>query len=150
MDSASPASSKPHARRTILALLVGLASLSISLGSLGRNQPLSHLGGLADEWLYLGANLAIHHTLGLDREPMVSRPPGYPAFVAAALWLSGPLPAQHDQRLEQPFARVVYTAQALTLAATAVLMLFWLSRGMRESVAVLGALWFGCYAYSVV
>jgi hypothetical protein len=133
-----------------LALCVVLVSLVVSLGSLARTRPLSDLGGMADEWMYLGANLAIHGTLGVEREPILFRPPGYPAFVAAVLTVAVPLPARHDFSLELSFARALYSAQALTLAAAAGLLFLWIARRASVGVAILGGLLFGCNPYSVM
>ncbi len=150
MSTPRPTDATPALGTTALALCVVLASLAVSLGSLARNRPLGDLGGMADEWMYLGANLAIHGTLGLENEPIVFRPPGYPLFVAAVLKAGVPLPPRHDFRLEHVFARALYAAHAVTLAAASGLLFLWLRRRAEAPLAFLGGILFGCNPYAVM
>ncbi len=142
----------PHPRLGLptLALLAALVSFGVGAASLARNRPLGDLSGMADEWLYLGFNLAIHGTLGLDHEPILFRPPGYPAFVAAVLRAGLRLPPHHDQRLEMPGAQALYVAHILVLAAASALVCLWLGRRLSPTLAFLGALLFGANPYSVI
>jgi hypothetical protein len=141
---------RPRLGLPTLALLAALVSFAVGMGSLARNPPLADLYGMTDEWLYLGFNLAIHHTVGLDREPILFRPPGYPAFVAAVLATGLRLPPHHDQRLELPGAHALYVAHVLVLAATTGLVCLWLGRSLAPGLAFLGAVTFGANPYSVV
>lgn len=147
MDDAAP---RPRLGLSSLALLAALVSFAIGSASLAVNRPLGDLSGLGDEWLYQGFNLAIHGTVGLDREPILFRPPGYPAFVAAVLRTVLRLPDHHDQRLEVPGAQALYMAHVLVLAAATALMCLWLGRRLPPTIAFLGALVFGANPYSVV
>jgi hypothetical protein len=106
----------------ILALLV----LAFSAFSLTQRRQLGLLGGLTDEWDLLGANLAVHGTLGLEHEPWLLRPPGYPAFIAISLLLAGTPSVLTEAYLERA-APVVYAAQAITLATASVLLFLWLA-----------------------
>src|SRR5512141_179759 len=102
----------------VLALLVSFASLSL------RRQ-LGYLGGLTDEWHPLGANLAVYGVLGLEHEPWVLRPPGYPAFVAALLLAANP-PATASLEWVTRTRPLVFAGNALLLAAAAGLLCLWL------------------------
>ena len=147
MTGATPA---PRLGLPTLALLAALVSFALGTVSLARNRPLADLGGMADEWLYHGFNLAIHGTIGLEREPILFRPPGYPAFVAVVLRLALPLPRAHDQRLEMAGAHALYVAQVLVLAVATALLCLWLGRRLPPTIAFLGALVFGANPYSIV
>ena len=54
-----------------------------------------------------GANLAVHGTIGLENEPWLLRPPGYPAFIAVPLLVAGPPRVITDAYLERA-APVLY------------------------------------------
>ncbi len=129
-------------RRRLAALLVCLATIGVSAFSVTSRRQLGTLGGLTDEWHPLGANLAVYGVLGMEKEPWILRPPGYPAFVALLLRASGPPPASTwAWRLQS--RPLVYAAQAVLLAATATLLFLWLSSWMRLEIALAGALLFG-------
>jgi hypothetical protein len=138
----------------VLALLVGLASFAVSGASYTRNRPLGALGGIADEWFRLGTNLAIHGTLGVDREPIVYRPPGYPLFVAGVLHAYLDVPAAASPEAATPAfsargADAVYISQCLLLAVASSIVFLWLALGVRVELAFLGGLLFGTNPYSV-
>ncbi len=118
--------------------LAGLVLAAVA-ASLGTKRQLGFLGGLTDEWVMLGANLAVHGTIGLENEPWLLRPPGYPAFVALPLRLAGPPRAVTVDYLGR-VEGLVATAQGLALAATAVLLFLWLGRKMRPALAFAAAL----------
>ncbi len=144
----------PFRRRAGLALVVGLASLAVSGASHVRNRPLGALGGVADEWFRLGTNLAIHGTLGVDREPVVYRSPGYPLFVAAVLHAYVDVPAAgspeaHTPAFQAASADAVYISQCLLLAVTSSLVFLWLALGVSVELAFLGGLLFGTNPYAV-
>ena len=129
----------------VLAALV-LAVLGASL--LGRRQ-LGMLGGLTDEWMMLGANVAVHGTLGLENEPWLLRPPGYPAFIAAPLFLAGAPRAVTLAYLGRA-APLIFAAQAATATLGAVLLFLWLCERMRARHAFAAALVFALNPGSVV
>jgi hypothetical protein len=135
-------------RRTHAALLF-LLSLVASAPMLER-VPLAALGGLADEWFSLGVNLARNGTLGWGAEPMVLRPPGYPAFIAAVLHVGfGDIARLTPARLHLA-ERFVYLAQALVLASTTALLYYWLRRRVSATAAAAAACAFGVNPYSLL
>ena len=141
-------------RRAGLALVVGLASFAVSGASYVSSRPLGALGGIADEWFRLGTNLAIHGTLGVDREPVVYRPPGYPLFVAAVLRAYVDVPAAGNPEANTPAfqaagADAVYISQCLLLAVASSVVFLWLALGVSVELAFLGGLLFGTNPYSV-
>ena len=118
-------------------VLAGLVLAGVA-ASLGTKRQLGFLGGLTDEWVMLGANLAVHGTIGLENEPWLLRPPGYPAFVAVPLLLAGPprvVTMDYLGRVEG----LVAVAQGLALASTAVLLFLWLGQKMRPALAFAAA-----------
>jgi hypothetical protein len=125
VEPMTPATSPARHRRAV-ALGVCLLTLLAAGFSFTARRPLGSLGGLSDEWHVLGANLAVHGTLGIDSEPWVFRPPGYPAFVAAILRLAGP-PETVSMGYLMRAEGAVYAAQSLALAAAAVVLFLWLS-----------------------
>lgn len=112
--------------------------------------PLGDVARLTDEWYTLGANLASTGVLGLQDEPILLRPPGYPAFIAASLWVLAGDPRPLTWAYLDRGQYAVYLAQALVLAATAALLYLWLLRSCRRRVALASALAFGLNPYSVV
>jgi hypothetical protein len=117
--------------------------------SLVHRRPLGRLGGLTDEWVMLGANLAVHGTLGLEHEPWLLRPPGYPAFLALPLLLASPprvVTMAYLDRVEGLLA----AAQGLALAATAVVLFLWLGRRTRPALAFAAALTLALHPLSLV
>ena len=134
----SPASARVRELALALALLV----LAFSAFSLSQRRQLGLLGGLTDEWDLLGANLAVHGTIGLENEPWLLRPPGYPAFIAVPLLVAGPPRVITDAYLERA-APVLYSAQALALAAASVLLFLWLAQTIPWPQAFAAGLFLG-------
>jgi 4-amino-4-deoxy-L-arabinose transferase-like glycosyltransferase len=135
--------------------------------SLARNRQLG-TRYFADEWFSLGVNLRVWSTLGVEREPTVLRPPGYPAFVAAVLLPLGvpqedPSPRMFpwssdlagftipfDPRYLERAAFAVYCAQAVVLAASAATLFLWLAGFLSVRSAFLAALLYGTNPYIVI
>jgi len=125
------------ARRTA-ALALTAAVLAVLSYDLATRRQLGTLAGLTDEWIALGANLAVHGTLGLEHEPWLLRPPGYPAFIALPLFLAG-APRVVTMAYLDRAQGLVFAAQALALAASALLTFLWLSRSLRPVQALAAA-----------
>jgi hypothetical protein len=105
---------------------------------------------MSDEWFFLGANLAIHRTLGVEKQPIVFRPPGYSSFIAVVLMSALRLPPRHDTRILGPGTSAVYVSQCLLLAAASGLLYAWMARRVGPLVAFCAAVFFGANPYSVV
>lgn len=135
--------------RALPALVLAALVLALLAASLGMRRQLGTLGGLTDEWVMLGANLAVHGTLGLEDEPWLLRPPGYPACVAFPLWLAGPPRVVTMAYLDRA-AGLVYAAQAGAAAVGAVLLFLWLSTRMRPWPSFAAALVLALNPASVV
>jgi hypothetical protein len=129
-------------RRREAALLVFLATLGVLAFSLTSRRQLGPLGGLTDEWHPLGANLAVYGVLGMDDEPWILRPPGYPAFVALLLKASGP-PSVSTSGWRAQARPLVYAAHAVVIAGAAALLFVWLSGWLRPELALGAAVLFG-------
>jgi hypothetical protein len=129
-------------RRRVAALVVCLATIGVSAFSVTSRRQLGPIGGMTDEWHPLGANLAVNGVLGMEKEPWILRPPGYPAFVALLLKASGPPPVSTWTWRAQ-CRPLVYAAHAVLLAAAATLLFVWLSGWMRLEIALAAALLFG-------
>lgn len=146
-------------------LALFLATFGVCAVSLATRRQL----GLADQWFALGINIAAHGVLGEGTEPTVFKPPGYPAFVAGVVRVAvGPPPPAHQAHsfprnhelatLTAPYdpayleraARAVYWAQALLLAASAVLIYWWIGTLVRNEIAFVAALLFGINPYCVI
>jgi len=130
----------------LLALLV--LGASTYLMRVGR--PLEYVGGLTDEWFPIGCNLAVHQTMGLGKEPIVLRPPGYPAFIAIVLSVTTRVPAAIGLEYLQEAARPVLLVQAVLLAATAVLIFAWLTPRVGVRGALVAAALYGLNPYSLL
>jgi hypothetical protein len=133
--------------RTV-ALLLFLVTLGVAGFSLRTCRQLGPFGGLTDEWLELGVNLALHGTLGLGNEPWTLRAPGYPAFIALPLLGTQPPPVVTIAYLMRS-EPLVYAEQSLVLAATTTLLFVWLAAWLRRSLAFASALVFGLNPLSV-
>lgn len=137
-----PSPTGPLSRRRTAALLVFLATLGVLGFSASSRRQLGPLGGMTDEWHPLAANLAVYGVLGMEEEPWILRPPGYPAFVALLLKASGPPPVSTWAWRAQ--ARpLVYAAHAVVMAAAATLLFAWLSGWLRPGLALGAAVLFG-------
>jgi hypothetical protein len=112
--------------------------------------PLLFLGGLTDEWFPLSYNLAAYGTLGWGDEPILLRPPGYPAFVAAVLRLTTRVPARLTPSYTTIATEMVCLAQAVLLAATATLLFAWLRRRVGNGPAFAAGLLYGLNPYCLM
>jgi hypothetical protein len=78
----------------------------------------------------IGQNLRATGALTIDGVPSIFRPPGYPGFVAATLWIgdaiSGPNEIPHA-RSAQRDQRIVVSAQGILLGGMAAALFFWAS-----------------------
>jgi len=105
--------------RTCLAQTVGIFVIvsSIALVLLSRQTPV-----VWEEHFEIGQNLRTTGTLTIDNVPSVFRPPGYPGFVAACLWvadhthISG---RQPEERSSERDMRTIMRAQGLLLGLLA-------------------------------
>jgi hypothetical protein len=140
----------PPAPGRRLGLLVFLLTLAAAGALLQLRRPLLSLGGLTDEWFPLALNLAAFGTLGWADEPMVMRPPGYPAFVAGLLRLTTRVPVPPTASYHLAAIAVVCAAQAVLLAATATMLFAWLRPRVGDAIAFAAALVFGLNPYSLV
>jgi hypothetical protein len=135
--------------RRLATLLLAAAVLSVLSWDLLARRQLGTMAGLTDEWIMLGANLAVHGTLGLGDEPWLLRPPGYPAFIAVPLYLAG-APRVVTMAYLDRAQGLVFALQALALTATAVLTYLWLARSLRPATAVAAAVTLALNPASVV
>jgi len=142
-----PADPRPELKLGLLSFLLTFAGACCAQLA-GR--PLLFLGGLTDEWFGLGWNLAFHGTLGWGDEPILLRPPGYPAFVALLLRAFTRVPLRLTPAYTESAAQLVSLAQALLLAATAALLFAWLRRPFGNAIAFAAALVYGLNPYSLV
>ncbi len=133
-----------------LGLLLCFASLAAASLLFVAHRPAGFLGGLTDEWVALGVSLAAHGTLGWRSEPIIFRPPGYPAFVALLLRAANSVPRSLRADDLEPALVVVCLGQAVLLSATTALLFSWLLHRVRTGVAFAAALLFGLNAYSLI
>jgi hypothetical protein len=133
----------------LAALVVGI-SLAITGLSHSSSHEVESLGGMSDEWAFLGANLAIYHTLGAGTEPFVFRPPGYPFFLAAVATAVLEVPSEHTATFALSYKQTMFVAHRLVLAVSSGLLFLWLSAAVRARTAFAGAVLFGSNPYSVV
>ena len=147
-----PVAAKRASARAIPALAVFAIVLLAAGVSTTRRCPLGYLGGLVDEHFVLGVKLRINGTLGPSRdEPSSLRPPGYPAFVAAAVaLLAGDPDRMPADAFRESAQRAVYAAQAVALAAAAALLFLWLAERLQRSWALVAALVLGLNPFSLV
>jgi hypothetical protein len=85
----------------------------------------------------IGQNLRSTGTLMIDGVPSIFRPPGYPGFVAATLWIADAVSPQAamSPRSNEHDWRVVVTAQGLLLGVMAAAFFLWASRWNGFTVA---------------
>jgi len=97
----------------------------ISLLLLSKASPV-----LWEDHFQIGQNLRSTGTLTIDDVPSILRPPGFPGFVAAALWvgdvISVPRDARSGRSVERDL-RIVVSAHGLLLGAMAASLFFWAS-----------------------
>ena len=78
----------------------------------------------------IGQNLRSTGTLTIDDVPSIIRPPGYPAFVAASLWIGDAIYVRKDvsvERTKERDQRTVVFAQGILLGAMAASLFLWAS-----------------------
>jgi hypothetical protein len=120
---------KPHeistsARLAQTAAIFIITSI-ISLLLLSKASPV-----VWEDHFQIGQNLRSTRTLTIDSVPSILRPPGYPGFVAAALWIGDLVSAPEEflsERIAERDQRVVVSAQGLLLGAMAATLFFWMS-----------------------
>ena len=143
------------AARWAAAVAFAATLFAVSWSLLGHRQ-LGDLQGLSDVWLRVAVDSAKLGDLGLAGEVTVFKPPGYPAFLRAVLWVVSHVPArvvaamavstEGDAQL-QALGGPIYWAHGLFLALGAAALCLWLSRSMPTSLALAGALCFGVNPY---
>ena len=83
-----------------------------------------------EDHFQIGQNLRSTGALTIDGVPSILRPPGFPGFVAAVLWIgdltSSPVDAASNRNLERD-QRIVVRAHGLLLGAMAAALFFWAS-----------------------
>jgi hypothetical protein len=140
----------PTLSRARAAFAVSLLTLVVSALSIAHNRQLGAMGGMTDEWYLLGANLSVSGTLGIGGEPIVTRPPGYPMFIAVSLRVLAGAPGQPTfEAYLQRGAHAVYLSQALLLAASAALLTWWAAEWAGLVLATFVGLLFGVNPYTV-
>ncbi len=108
------------------------------------------LGGLTDNWIYLGAHLRVDGVLGEGDRPLVLRAPGYPLFVAGILALGTERPSRVSFDYLVFGAGVVYAAQAVLLALSGMLLFLWLSEFVPRVSAFAAGLLLATSPHAVV
>ena len=117
---------------SLLLVLVALLPAAISLAT---KRQLFALGGLTDNWIYLGANLRVLGVLGEGDLPLVLRAPGYPLFVAGVLAATLETPSRVSDEYMFRGGQTVYAAQALLLALSGLLLFRWLAGLVTRTTA---------------
>ncbi len=95
----------------------------ISLGILSKTSPI-----VWEDHFQIGKNLRSTGALTIDGCPSVFRPPGYPGFVAASLWIGDAISNLRNlpaERSTQHDLYIVVTAQSILLGAMASVIFFW-------------------------
>lgn len=102
-----------------------IVTLAISLVLLSKASPITW-----EDHFQIGQNLRSTGALTIDGVPSILRPPGFPGFVAAALWvgdaMTTPGESLSSRRTERD-QRIVTSAHGLLLAAMAAALFFWVS-----------------------
>jgi hypothetical protein len=102
-----------------------LVTSIISLLILAKTSPI-----VWEDHFQIGQNLRSTGTLTIDGVPSIFRPPGYPGFVAASLWIGDVISAPRGvpyNRVTQRDQRIVVFAQGFLLGAMAAALYFWAS-----------------------
>ncbi|MBI3267908.1 MAG: glycosyltransferase family 39 protein [Planctomycetes bacterium] len=143
-----------EASSSLLPVVLVLAVLAVSSFSHLHNRQLGALGGMTDEWFDLGMNLRLHGSLAIgDALPVLLRPPGYPAFIAAVVPGYARLEAATEAERAAHSDRcrgAVQAAQSVLLALSSALLFLWLRGRLRPALAALAALLFGTNPYAVL
>jgi Dolichyl-phosphate-mannose-protein mannosyltransferase len=125
-------------------------SLVPSALSLATRRQLYALGGLTDNWIYLGAHLRVAGILGEGETPMALRAPGYPFFVAGLFAAGMEKPPQVTDDYMRRGAQLVYAAQALLLTTSGLLLFLWLRQLVHPVTAFAAGLLLATSPYAVV
>src|SRR6202035_3382492 len=83
-----------------------------------------------EDHFQIGQHLRSTGALTVDDVPSFIRPPGFPGFVAASLWIGDLIPAAKgapDERPANRDRRIVVSAQGLLLGAMAAALFLWAS-----------------------
>jgi len=128
-------------------VLISLVPLAVSLAT---KRQLYALGGLTDNWIYLGAQLRVLGVFGDGEMPMALRAPGYPLFVAGVFAAGMEPVAQVTDDYMARGAQLVYAAQALLLAASGLLLFLWLRAIVHPVTAFASGLLLATSPYAVV
>jgi hypothetical protein len=102
-----------------------IATSIISLFILSKASPI-----VWEDHFQIGQNLRSTGSLMIDDVPSLFRPPGFPGFVAASLWIGDAISDPKNiasQRSAQRDQRIVVFAQGLLLGAMAAVLFFWAS-----------------------
>jgi hypothetical protein len=97
----------------------------ISLLLLSKASPITW-----EDHFQIGQNLRSTGTLTIDDVPSILRPPGFPGFVAVALWVCDVISAPADalsRRTVERDQRIVVSAHGLLLGAMAAALFLWAS-----------------------
>jgi hypothetical protein len=108
----------------------------VSVMSLALLSKATHLDW--EDHFRIGQNLRSTGGLTIDGLPSIFRPPGFPGFVAAVLWIGDAISASKDgpvPRSAERDQRMVVAAQGLLLAAMAAALFLWTSRESDFTVA---------------
>jgi hypothetical protein len=102
--------------------------IAVSVMSLFLLSKATHLDW--EDHFRIGQNLRSTGSLTIDGLPSIFRPPGFPGFVAAVLWIGDEISASKDRpspRSAERDQRMVVFAQGLLLAAMAAALFLWAS-----------------------
>jgi hypothetical protein len=111
----------------------------VSVSSLLLLSKATHLDW--EDHFRIGQNLRSTGSLTIDGLPSIFRPPGFPGFVAAVLWIGDTVSASKDgpsPRSAERDQRMVVAAQGLLLGAMAAALFLWAS--VRSGFIVAAAL----------
>jgi hypothetical protein len=115
---------RPFAKSAQTAAVFIVVSV-ISLFLLSKATPLDW-----EDHFKIGQNLRATGALTIDGMPSIFRPPGYPGFVAAALWIGDAVSGSKEiphARSAQRDQRIVVSAQGILLGTMAAALFFWAS-----------------------
>jgi hypothetical protein len=83
-----------------------------------------------EDHFQIGQNLRATGSLTIDDVPSILRPPGFPGFVAASLWIGDAISAakiNSSRRSTERDQRIVVSAQGILLGVMAAALFFWAS-----------------------
>jgi hypothetical protein len=91
-----------------------------------------------EDHFQIGQNLRTTGALTIGDVPSIIRPPGFPGFVAATLWIGDAISRSKDAaspRSLEHDRRIVVSAHGILLGTMAAALFFWASRGSGFAVA---------------